>query len=77
MFSTCKAHQTVLGWFLLFLAFIISIFCINYYNQLDDKQSVDSFGFIISIIFVALVVLLLVIRLLPEDTLGMISRLYR
>jgi len=77
MFNTCKPHQTVLGWFLMFLSFIISIFCINYYNQLDEKKSVDSFGFIISIIFVSIFVLLVVIRMLPENTLGTISNLFR
>ena len=50
-FSSCDGIDMVLGFVLMFLAFLLSVFNIQTYNKLDDKaKSTEGFQFTVALI---------------------------
>lgn len=57
-FSSCNGIDMVLGFTLMFLAFLLSVFNIQTYNKLDDKgKSTESFQFTIALITLIITIL--------------------
>lgn len=51
VFSSCNGIDMVLGFALMFLAFLLSVFNIQAYNKLDDKgKSTEGFQFTVALI---------------------------
>ena len=50
-FNSCDGIDMVLGFTLMFLAFLLSVFNIQAYNKLDDKgKSTEGFQFTVALI---------------------------
>jgi len=50
-FSSCNRIDMVIGFTLMFLAFLLSVFNIQAYNKLDDKgKSTEGFQFTVALI---------------------------
>lgn len=50
-FSSCDGIDMILGFVLMFLAFLLSVFNIQAYNKLDDKaKSTEGFQFTVALI---------------------------
>ncbi len=50
-FSSCDGIDMILGFVLMFLAFLLSVFNIQTYNKLDDKtKSTEGFQFTVALI---------------------------
>ena len=50
-FSSCDGIDMVLGFVLMFLTFLLSVFNIQAYNKLDDKgKSTEGFQFTVALI---------------------------
>lgn len=74
-FSSCDGIDVILGFTLMFLSFLLSVFNIQVYNKLDDKgKSTEGFQFSVSLITL-IVSIVYFLYMIKDPVIAMINKI--
>jgi hypothetical protein len=74
-FSSCNGVDMILGFALMFLAFLLSVFNIQAYNKLDDKaKSSEGFQFIVALITL-IIIIVYFLYMIKDPVMAMINKI--